>query len=176
RPRRDVYLQDPTQSELGVKQRGGQPGLELKGLIAIHAPYEGQAPFLAPVEIWRKWTLVAMSLDTAPVLVAEKTRWLRTFDTCTAMAREVVLDATGVPANGDPPPVLGCHAELTQVVIAESGALWWTFGLESFGSGAVIDSLQKTVAELTSRRPPSLGAAESLSYPAWLSKYGTGRL
>jgi hypothetical protein len=45
--REDEYLLDPLQLELGVKNRSGRPGVELKGLIEVRAsppqPFSGRA-------------------------------------------------------------------------------------------------------------------------------------
>src|SRR3982751_1191157 len=35
RPREDVYLRDDRQAALGIKRRGGRPGVEVKGLVEL---------------------------------------------------------------------------------------------------------------------------------------------
>jgi hypothetical protein len=46
-PRRDVYLYDPEQTELGIKARGLKPGLEVKGLVALLPDDVPDGPFKA---------------------------------------------------------------------------------------------------------------------------------
>src|ERR1035441_1483129 len=59
--RLDEYLRDADQTELSVKRRGEELGVEVKGLVALsgqHLP----SPFTGQVEIWAKWGLISLEL------------------------------------------------------------------------------------------------------------------
>jgi hypothetical protein len=51
----DEYLSQTNQSEVSIKKRGGRPGVEIKGLIAVCR--SELTPFAPYVELWCKWRL-----------------------------------------------------------------------------------------------------------------------
>jgi hypothetical protein len=53
--RTDVYLCDAGQIELGIKTRGKNPGVEVKGLIATLPDPIEFASYQVPIELWSKW-------------------------------------------------------------------------------------------------------------------------
>ena len=82
--REDAYLRDLSQPELGLKRRGGKKGVEVKGLVAVLWSGLVVAPFAGPIEIWSKWTSETLELNS--VIIVEKLRWLRKFDTSSSCA------------------------------------------------------------------------------------------
>ena len=165
--REDVYLNEPGQTELGVKSRGGKPGTEIKGLVATLPDAVLDGTFKAPAELWTKWSSSALPLPSMQAILIKKTRWLRKFDTTGPAPREVEVGPDEEPLHGAR-PAAGCNVELTELEIA--GATVWTFGFEAFGElKSVSAHLQAATALLAARNPPAMGDAVPASYPAWLS-------
>jgi hypothetical protein len=168
--REDEYLFDPNEVELGVKKRGGQAGIEIKGLVAVGAARP--PPFPGHVQIQCKWTSNTLTIDHLRRVVVRKTRWLRRYEAGGAGVRELRLDAQErVPGSSpDSVPEEGCHLELVAVAIGEREDRWWTLAFESFGPlGRVEQILDRTIAHLAPTQPPALDGARELSYPHWLS-------
>ena len=171
RTRMDEYLRDANQVELGCKRRGGLPGVEVKGLVAVTWSGVTVEPFVGPIERWTKWTSEPLVFPTTATITIEKQRWLRTFDTSTPVPQEIPLDAEEQPLDKRPLPTLGCHVELTQVRLPD-GEVWWTLGFEAFGTLRTVENdLHAVATTLAARRPPGLGERLRLSYPAWLAHY-----
>jgi hypothetical protein len=169
--RTDEYLRDPGQGELGIKSRGGKPGLEIKGLVEVATPGLAVAPFAGPVEIWVKWSCEALDLGSRPRIPTEKQRWLRKFDTAGPTPEEIPLDDAERPVGGRPLPERGCNVELTRVGLP-AGIVWWTLGFEAFGRLATLQAdLAAAAAALAGRRPPPLPGGILASYPAWLDRH-----
>jgi len=168
-PRRDEYLLDPSQTELGIKARGGGRGVEVKGLVAVGPPLA--APFAGDTQLWVKWTSPALSLVGLPRIAIVKTRWLRKFDTGSANIRELALGADEQLLDRSARlPDRGCHLELVAIEAGGASPRWWTLAFEAFGPfDSVQGSLQRTVAHIANP-PPPLGSALQLSYPEWLSR------
>jgi hypothetical protein len=167
----DRYLRNAGQGELGIKRRGGVPGVEVKGLVKVTWGGLIAEPFSGPVELWVKWTTESLDLEAAGLIAIEKRRWLRRFDATVPPPQEIPLDEEGMPLANRPLPVAGCNAELTRVVLP-GGDVWWTLGFEAFGTiRTVEDDLRATVKALVERRPPSLAGALLASYPVWLDKH-----
>lgn len=165
-PRRDVYLYDPEQTELGIKARGVKAGLEVKGLVTSLPDVVLDGPFRATAELWTKWDSKVLTLDRAPTVVTNKTRWLRKFDTTGPTPREVEVGPDEEPVRGGRPAV-GCNVELTQLEVG--GKTVWTFGFEAFGPVSSVGAQLRAVTSLlASRNPPALSDAKAASYPAWL--------
>jgi hypothetical protein len=167
-PRTDIYFADHNQTELSAKIRGGKPGVEVKGLVAVGATIQLDS-YEIPVEIWSKWASEALARDPADGLRIHKARWLRTFDTTGETPVEIPLDPEEKRKNGAAIPGAGCNVEWT--VIDTKHEPWWTLGLEAFGGlGDVSTSLHRVVDLLTARRPPAFPAgALAASYPKWLA-------
>jgi hypothetical protein len=165
--RKDEYLADPRQHEIGVKKRAGNSGIEIKGLVEVGAA--APEPFSGCVQIWTKWTSRAMTIDHLSRIAVRKTRWLRKFDTSGPEVRELALDADERLLDSTQTiPEHGCHIELVSVTI-DGGAQWWTFGFEAFGRlGTVERSLQRTIASVAPIDREALAGGLELSYPAWL--------
>jgi hypothetical protein len=169
--RLDVYIRDSSQTELGVKTRGNKPGVEIKGLVGL-GEENLPPPFVGQVEIWAKWTSLSLELDEGSGIEIGKVRRLRKFDTSGIVSREVPLDSSEEPLEGDEKLLSGgCIVELTKLRLPNAG-VWWTLGLEAFGTIWTVRKNLKLGAEaLAARWPPAIVPEVIASYPAWLSKY-----
>jgi len=166
-PRDDAYLDDPGQTELGIKARGSKPGLEVKGLVALLPDAIPDGPFKGPVEIWTKWTSSALKLRPEQTKATTKTRWLRKFDTTDGRLAEIEVGSDEEPLVGSR-PAAGCNVELARVNIGAETV--WTFGLEAFGAlGSLTAQIQAVASVLVSRTPPPMGDVVVSSYPGWLN-------
>jgi hypothetical protein len=79
--RTDIYLADPSQTELGVKTRGSNSGIEVKGLIATLDEMLEFDSYRIPIELWSKWLSQTLGLKADSGVKIQKHRWLRKFDT-----------------------------------------------------------------------------------------------
>ena len=167
----DDYLVDPGQIELGIKKRGDNVGIEVKGLVARLASRFQIGTLVANVELWTKWSSPSLRLDGLSTMSINKIRWLRKFEVTGASVREIQLGPDEKPLNPeDKIPEHGCNLELTKVSLTNNGPEWTTVGFESFGYYALVeDILQRTIEHLKSGVLPAFGSGEELSYPAWLS-------
>jgi hypothetical protein len=175
-PRVDRYLSDPVQAELAIKRRGASSAYEAKGLVSVGAAPLQSGTFAGRIEIWCKWSSESLRLDDSLLISIEKTRWLRKFDTA-ADPVEIPLNEKEQPIDerrrGAGLPQSGCHVELTHVRTGQ-GTVWWTFGLEAFGTLQTVDKDLRAVAgEMNARRLRPLARGLELSYPAWLRDYGS---
>jgi hypothetical protein len=68
----DEYLSQTNQSEVSIKIRGGRPGVEIKGLVAVCR--SELVPFAPYVEPWCKWCLQASALEMTKTMIIQKTR------------------------------------------------------------------------------------------------------
>lgn len=180
-PRIDKYLVDPSQIELGIKQRDATPGTaprgcEVKGLVTVIWGALPGGPLAGRVDVWTKWACTALVLDETLLVPIEKTRRLRKFDTAGADPQEIPLGDSEQPTDparrGPGLPAFGCHVELTRVKNG-GGETWWTFGLEAFGDlQTVQDDLCAVARVLTARGLPAMPGGLLLSYPAWLRDHG----
>lgn len=153
----DRYLHDPLQNEIGIKLRGGKPGVEIKGLVKTVAS-KAVRPFTGNIEIWAKWTSQSLPLASNLTTAIDKSRWLRKFSTDMKSAREITMNDR---------PDEGCNVELTRIHLPDEE--WWTFGLESFGPlDNIADSLRETATKLASGGFPDLMTGRFASYPTWL--------
>ena len=163
--RTDEYLRENAQCTLGIKKRGGQAGVEIKGLIAPGKTILELAGCTAPVELWAKWSSRTLNIDGGALIRVQKRRWMRKFRVGSGQAAE----CTG----SDQTRTSGCDAELTLIEV--KGSAWWTFGFEAFGElERIQDDLAATVALLASRDPPRLPRGEASSYPRWLASRVAG--
>jgi hypothetical protein len=173
RPRVDEYLVSTGTMELGIKKRGADSGVEIKGLVDVRAALP--APFAAQVEIWSKWTSPALTIDHVARVRVRKTRRVRKYDTTGTDVIERRLGEDERPLDASA-LVRGCQMELVAVEAAGFAARWWTLGFEAFGALADIESdLMRTAAHLASTAPPALAGGLALSYPAWLDLLRTRR-
>jgi hypothetical protein len=158
--RTDEYLRDNTQCALGIKKRGGQDGVEIKGLIAPRHTALELAGCASPVDLWAKWPSSTLTIDGANLIRVRKRRWMRKFRVGSGAA----IECTG----SDEPRKSGCDVELTLLDVKD--AAWWTFGFEAFGElDRVEGELAVTVAVLAGRNPPPLPRGETSSYPRWIA-------
>lgn len=164
----DVYLRDDQQEELGLKNRGQKAGVEVKGLVEEGRVDLDVGPFRGPIQIWCKWTSERLTLEGKATVSLEKRRWLRKFDGGASLLEEIPLDEN---ESGARRPDRGCNVELTRVLVdPPSGQLWWTLGLESFGTLATVHEDLRRTAELLARRNcPGLDSGTQASYPKWLT-------
>lgn len=174
--RKDVYALDQT-LELGVKDREGKEGLEVKVLVTDSAAQLRLGTRDATVQIWSKVTSQVLALPSGPNAsrVVLKKRRLRKFDTMNAI-QEVELDEKENPIAGDKPKA-GCNVEWTEIAVPGS-PVCWSFGLEAFSfvpgvdhRAVLVEALRTTLAALDALLPgrPELGEQWlEQSYPAWL--------
>jgi hypothetical protein len=170
--REDVYLIDPGQRELGIKERGGKAGVEVKGMVAQIAHPIKVGTFAARGELWTKWTTEALQLKTCAHVTAYKRRWLRKFAIKEGNVREMKLNEDEKPADpGEQLPDQGCNLEFTEVSLAKGGQRLITMGFESFGPHGLVEAhLRRTIDHLAaSANGLEFDGAEELSYPAWLA-------
>src|SRR4051794_10428250 len=73
--RDDKYLVDKKQVEIGIKQRGDKPGVEIKSLVSDKYATCSEDPFAGPIQIWVKQGTEV--LEITPTIVTTKQRWLR---------------------------------------------------------------------------------------------------
>src|SRR6266481_3714212 len=167
----DEYLYDHSQIELGLKRRGGKPGVEVKGLVAAKWGNLTAGPFVGPIDLWTKSTSEVLELRSGWTVPIEKIRWLRKFDTARQFPEEIPLDDKEQPLGKRPLPALGCNVELTQITLRDD-KVWWTLGFESFGTIQTVDkSLYAVATTLATRQPPDLGTGLLASYPDWLKEH-----
>ncbi|MGB6943124.1 MAG: hypothetical protein WBE37_12055 [Bryobacteraceae bacterium] len=160
--RKDVYLRDASQIELGIKTRGEKPGVEVKGLVATLGDALEFNSCQIAIELWSKWTSLARSF-AKPVGCANSTP-------PGAKPVEIALDSSEQPVGGAPLPEKGCNFEWT-IVETSSNETCWTLGFEAFGGWHDIeDSLRSVVHTTQDRNPPKSPNAKAASYPAWLAK------
>jgi hypothetical protein len=166
--RRDDYLLDSAQVELGIKRRGKNPGVEIKGLVRqIETPLEARR-LTGDIEIWMKWTTTALDLSCCAKVAIVKTRWLRKFDTRDMEAIELQVDEDERLIGNVPLPQRGCNVEFT--IVRVDGKIWTSLALEAFGTlDSVESSLRLTAECISARNPPMDPDAIQASYPAWLS-------
>ena len=165
----DEYLSQTNQSEVSIKKRGGKPGVEIKGLIAVCR--SELVPFAPYVELWCKWRLHASALEMTKRMIIQKTRWIRTYDTSGAAIVEIPLQADEKPLNGQPLPQQGCNVEISKIQIAEEPRQWWTLGFEAFGDlDSAPGNLLKTTQYLIAHSFPLPICGEFLNYPSWLAQ------
>ena len=165
----DEYLSQTNQSEVSIKKRGGRPGVEIKGLIAVCR--SELVPFAPYVELWCKWRLQASALEMTKRMIIQKTRWIRTYDTSRAAIVEIPLQADEKPLNGQPLPQQGCNVEISKIQIAEEPRQWWTLGFEAFGDlDSAPGNLLKTTQFLIAHSFPLPICGEFLNYPSWLAQ------
>ena len=167
--RADIYLMEPSQEEVGIKRRGGKPGIEIKGLVAeIDEPVSTKT-FDGRIQLWTKWSLGSDNFSLTRTIEVHKLRWLRKFDTSSRPPTEIPLDGAGIPIDDGRLPEQGCNVELTKVWLSDQ-RVWWTFGFEAFGRlHSVEDSIRSTVQVMQDRKP-TVAMGDLASYPRWLSQ------
>jgi len=169
RPRVDRYLPQPTEAEIGIKERGETPGLEFKGLVARRESPELGA-IASRLEIWCKWSCAMPGLTLPDAAAVTKTRWLRKFDTSKSLRAEIPLDANEQPKAGYALPVQGCNVELSEVKISGRADVWWTLGFEAFGElDSVVINLTRVIVPDSAILAGMVSSGSLSSYPAWLS-------
>jgi hypothetical protein len=170
--RADHYMRLPDSEGLNVKMRGGR--IEIKqrvGPVDRVCFHERVTGF---VEEWHKWSFQLAAPGRARLRTASrasswiavwKNRQLRTYR---------VQDGGYVVARPTPDsPTQGCELELTEVQAA--GQVWWTLALEAFGDESRLRDTLSLVAKqiFSADEPPSLEAANSHGYAAWLASMST---
>ena len=95
--RTDKYLVDADQLELGIKQREGKPGYEVKGLVTVVWGTLSREPLAGRIELWTKWTSKPLVIDEKALVPITKIRWLRKFDTKGVDPAEVPLNEKEEP-------------------------------------------------------------------------------
>ncbi|MEG9435377.1 hypothetical protein JAO29_04265 [Edaphobacter sp. HDX4] len=165
--RKDLYLLDPSQLEMGIKRRGGTEFLEVKGLVERQTdPLSIDGLAINP-EIWTKWQAKHLTFGPDVSFSTNKLRWMRKFDAIEL--QEVRLAPNEKPIDGVL-PAEGCNVELTQIT-DPYGKVWWSLGFESFGSLVRVESNLKATVETFMNRTgrPELPHGAPMSYPNWIA-------
>jgi hypothetical protein len=167
--RTDEYLLLHSQTELGIKKRGGSNGVEIKGLIEKQKKYLNAEPFTGYTQTWCKWKGDKITFQSEELLKVRKQRWFRLFD-AEGSIKEIALGVNEEPLYGKSVPSNGCSVELTRLTL-EDESIWWTFCLEAFGAlNEVHQNLEQVAKVLATTAPPLPASGEALSYPDWLCK------
>jgi hypothetical protein len=164
RHREDVYLVEPGLERLGLKERGGKPGVEVKAFLGERGEVWG-----APVELWSKWTARGLAIEPHGQMLTRKMRRMRKFDLGGSAPAEIELGADEKPKQPNRAlPAAGCNVELTRVELPAKGEEWWTLGFEAFAPthDEARRALQRLAESLTR---PDLSAVLAASYPEWLT-------
>ncbi|HEY2040158.1 MAG TPA: hypothetical protein VGG95_10860 [Edaphobacter sp.] len=158
--RRDVYLADSGQVELGIKQRNGTDGVEVKELVGRFPNPLRIGTLLGHGELWTKWSSPSLKLDGLITQTVIKTRWLRKFEVTSGNVREIELGEDEKPRNGEEKlPEQGCNLEYTNVSLAHGGQAWSTIGFESFGDYFSVETnLRLTLEHVENRSLPTFPA------------------
>lgn len=168
--REDRYLADSRQVEIGIKKRGDKKGIEIKGLVArIPVPIKF-GTLEAHGELWTKWTIDSLQLDTFPYIPVYKNRYLRKFEITDTCVCEIELGNDETPLDQDVRIDEGCNFEFTEVSLSEDGPRSSTIGFEAFGSPESVEAnLLRTLHYLVgSTGIPEFNGGKELCYPAWL--------
>lgn len=170
--RRDEYLRDSGDLELGIKRRDGKGGIEVKGLVSSSQNTLSIGPFQGSVQIWGKWVSMALGLDESSTVAVDKFRWLRKFATMGREPLEIPLDADEQPLESNHHQAeRSCCVELTKVTILDEDT-WWTLGFEAVGSlRTVEEDLQKVAALMADRWQGARIDGLLASYPVWLKEH-----
>jgi hypothetical protein len=172
----DVYSIDPFSDELGIKQREGRPGVEVKALVHPAVGHWRLGSRSGALQLWTRSASRVLTLPPLTTKTTRKTRLVRIFEASATGVRELALGAG--PFREDPVgerrPPLGCHIELARVEI--DGDRWSTFGVQSFAEDAgqvamadVSGCLRPMFEYLSERGIGSeLEGWEEKSYPRWL--------
>jgi hypothetical protein len=164
----DEYLSDKGQTELGIKRRGGKPGLEMKGLVARGVGGFQLGSLSGSVDIWAKWSTESADLQLSQSLRIAKVRWARKWSIGGNGARELALGGDEQPLNA-PASSTGCNLEFTEIRLPVGGP-WWTLGFEAFGElSTVARSLELVVKQLGHPHAPEFPSGRCASYPAWIA-------
>jgi hypothetical protein len=161
----DEYMTSNSR-ELGIKKRGSKAGLEVKGLLGTFSDAE-LVRWAPHCELWCKWSLNDLVLNSSKVLVTKKMRWARKLDTSRASVVEVPLGADELPLDGRWVKE-GCNLTLTKVEIAGIPGQWWTFCFEAFGSVESAPNNLKAAMDYAASNSLRKLRGDFLSYPAWL--------
>jgi hypothetical protein len=169
--RTDRYISQVNSNQIGIKERGGKHGFEIKGLVAT-SKREELKRIASYFEIWCKWSCIAPYLDRAEKVTTHKTRWLRKFDTAGSEIIQIPLDENGNPKPGYIRPSQGCNVELTKVEIPDQSQVWWTLGFEAFGdiTTAQLSLLRVAIPE-DSTLSDLVPTGHFMSYPAWIAEW-----
>jgi len=168
--RTDVYLYEAKQGELGIKQRGSKPGVEVKGLVARLPQVFSFGSENIEGEIWCKWSSGSLTFPKELSVTLPKARWLRKFDTGRGAPVEIPLNQQEGPVAGTALPERGCNVEWTTIAFP-GGETVSTLGFESFGGlGDVEGSLRAVAAVMDGRNPPRASGGFRGGYPAWIAQ------
>src|SRR5688500_13202199 len=91
RLRKDHYLRDKYQSELGIKMRNDNPRVEVKGLVQASFCELNTTPCIGPVDLWAKWTTAALELPAVSTETVDKLRWIRKYISVGKNIRELQI-------------------------------------------------------------------------------------
>lgn len=171
-PRRDDYVRDLSQPELGIKLRdAGTPEahVEVKSLVKRCCEV---TPF-GPVTIWTKNSSSALVVDSIQTVITYKWRRLRKFVWTGDDLTETVLDENEKVRDGAQPNA-GCNLEFTRVTIDASQQIWWTLGYEAFGQLEEVESILQTCLRKTASLTPlpTADRGQPATYPEWLMLVG----
>lgn len=156
----DRYLDLGGNTEIGVKQRGAKPELEVKGLVAT---IPSQPATGAPQQLWCKWDAV---LPATVFIETKKTRRLRKFAFDRGQVSQLELRAGECWADKSPLPETGCNLEITRIEPA-GREIWYSIGFEAFGDLQTAPAALAATLEHLQPLPDFDGMLAS--YPQWLA-------
>lgn len=169
--RTDVYLLIPGAHDMGVKQREGQ--LQIKGRVASLGAQSLGSGHAGVVERWLKWSYAGLPAAYRALFETGDDRDLVTVPVRKRRAlRSLRLDAqTGVVTEApvDESPARGLGFEFTELHVR--GRAYGTLGVEAYPDDAATRQVFAPAAAMLLHGLDAvrLSAAESMSYPAWLT-------
>ena len=177
--RTDFYLQLENNTSLGIKIREGK--FEIKerqsteGKVLANNNIEGIS------ESWTKWSFESAE-DKYPLNEIVKGEWIEVIKV--RKLQKFIFDKKGKISGGfDDYRSDGCNVELTMVYTKkhhssddsqssdESKVIWWTLGLETYGTTASLERNLQTAFDhiFQSKFPLTLSKENSSGYPEWLN-------
>ncbi len=156
--RTDLYLDDPKQTDIGVKRRASET-VEVKMLIGL-PDIDFPDAMAGQAEAWIKGTSEKLPLNDGNSVAVGKQRRRRILGYAGGGWKEA-LDEDEVEA--------GMSAEITEVEIGAE--TWTTVGLEAFGAEDGNDALLQAGVTLLGAWPESVPSPDLIGgYPLWLSQ------
>ena len=156
--RTDLYLDDPKQTDIGIKRRGAEI-VEVKMLVAL-PDIDFPDAMAGQAECWIKGTSERLPLTDENSVAVGKQRRRRILGYAGGSWKEV-LDEDEIEA--------GMSAEITEVEIGDE--TWTTVGLEAFGAEDGNDALLQAGVTLLGAWPDVVPSPDLIGgYPLWLSQ------
>lgn len=167
-PRTDIYLNDNSTSNLGIKFREGRFEVKQKMIdlgVLDSDNISGKA------EQWKKWSFDAKD-EKIPLADITKGEWIKVSKK-RKLKKYIISDSGKINEGFDNFQSDGCNLELTELQTYssdESPDIYWTLGLETHGQVETLSQNLNNAFEyiLKNRLPITLKIDQSYSYPKWL--------